>query len=110
MKKESEIVEIFSRAYYKCKSCYECVTSENMKQDFWNRMDEIVLIYSYIFDLNPNNAKNILKNNCSLFKEQRIIDSPQEHLKQYGMSEKEDVLQSSQTADNNQDVKGVLTE
>ena len=52
--------EILKRFYNKCLECYNTVKKEQMKQDFHQRMDEIVLIYSSVFDLSCNESKEEL--------------------------------------------------
>ena len=51
---------ILERSYKKCFDCYNTLKSENMKQDFHQRMDEICLIYSQYFKISYNVAKEEL--------------------------------------------------
>lgn len=61
MKNERIALE-FRHAYRKCESCYGLHGySEEKKNDFWQRMDEILLIYSSLFDISVNEAREELK-------------------------------------------------
>ena len=50
----------FRHAYNKCKKCYETTQKESMKNDFHQRMDEILLLYSAMFDISVNKSREKL--------------------------------------------------
>ena len=51
----------FRSAYRKCESCYNFPgLNKEKKSDFYQRMDEILLIYSNIFDVSVNDARKEL--------------------------------------------------
>jgi len=56
----AEVGKVLKQCYQKCEECYNTIKKEQMKQDFHQRMDEICLIYSSIFDVSVNQAKQKL--------------------------------------------------
>ena len=56
----AEVEKVLKISYRKCKECYDTVKTEQMKQDFHQRMDEVLLIYSHLFYVSVNEAKQKL--------------------------------------------------
>lgn len=50
----------FRHAYNKCKQCYEMSEKHSMKNDFHQRMDELLLLYSALYEISVNEARDVL--------------------------------------------------
>lgn len=57
-----KIIGIFARNYYICRKAYEITKSESVKQDMHQRMSQIVLLYSELFEIDIIDAAKKLKN------------------------------------------------
>jgi len=56
----AEVSKVLKQAYQECESRRNMVKKEQLKQDFNQRMDEICLIYSTIFNVSVNKSKQKL--------------------------------------------------
>ena len=64
--KETEIKEILINSYKKCLKEFNTIKIQkprenNTPRDWKQRMDEIILIYSFIFGLSYNKSKDLIK-------------------------------------------------
>ena len=64
--KDEKIKLKFRHAYRKCEEDYNYVCDKNIKECFHQRMDEILLIYSNMFDISVNESKKLKQINDDL--------------------------------------------
>lgn len=61
--KDERILLEFRHAYNKCQSCLRAAENDLKKYAFNQRMDEILLIYSSLFNISVNDTRDAL---CTL--------------------------------------------
>ena len=67
MIEERRILMKFRHAYRKCQNCFNNAKTESKKNDFHQRMDKLLLVYSSLNNVSVNYAKGLLElNNVSV--------------------------------------------
>ena len=58
---KGRVKKMFARNYNTCHKAFHITKSENVKQDMFNRISQIVLMYSELFELSISEAEDYLK-------------------------------------------------